>query len=394
MRRKVEGNVSSRRECLAVRHDSVTILEASAERHGVCFIRKGSYRLGTQTAKSRCNDCNACNCDSCSDDCGNAGFDYYCCDPDGIYPPTGQPGICCCYTFHGACYQPPDAPCCAPKPKPPKPPKPPAHHWPTFATQADLQNDPWGTYIKEVYGELPSPASYPYSIGQHWLIYDLVVAQSQISNIPASIGRCPPSNPAKGTRYSKNNIYSPADVSWAWHPYPYVAFTANSWVEVMHEADPFGDELHGAWFVYAKGSGIYFDLGNTIAFSEHQAAYTYFGIHGPNWNQNLCTTASAQGFDSIQFLAHVDSVSYPCDTQSTGHKGLHYMNIEIVGTALIGTYACGGRAGAPPTIKAGYGASRACVCNNNLKYLNCQGVPTMGNPVQHDKVSTKSNILV
>jgi hypothetical protein len=32
------------------------------------------------------------------------------------------------------------------------------------------------------------------------------------------------------------------------------------------------------WFVYAKGSGVYFKLGKTKVFQEHQDAYTFFGV--------------------------------------------------------------------------------------------------------------------
>ena len=55
---------------------------------------------------------------------------------------------------------------------------------------------------------------------------------------------------------------------------------------------------------------IYFDLGNTIAFAEHNDAYTYFNIAGvPAYNSAMSAAAAAQGFDSVQFLAHVDHVS-------------------------------------------------------------------------------------
>ena len=51
--------------------------------------------------------------------------------------------------------------------------------------------------------------------------------------------------------------------------------------------------------------------------------------------------ADGQGFDSLQFTAHVDHVNYQCDSHNTGKGGFDYMGFEIVGVKLVGTYACG-----------------------------------------------------
>merc|ERR1711939_666476 len=126
----------------------------------------------------------------------------------------------------------------------------------------------------------------------------------------------------------------------------------NTWQEVIHEADPFGDEHYGAWLIYAPGSGIYFYMGRTISFAEHADAYNHFGVNSGDFNEELAKAAAATGFDSVQFLAHVDHVSYECDTHNTGHAGLDYMAIEIVAAKLVGTYACTTEAGAPSSIKA------------------------------------------
>ena len=71
-------------------------------------------------------------------------------------------------------------------------------------------------------------------------------------------------------------MYSPPS-QWIWHPpphkkgsfQPYKDFAANTWVEVMREEDPFGDEHYGAWYVSAKGSGVWYFIGKTITFKEH-----------------------------------------------------------------------------------------------------------------------------
>ena len=91
----------------------------------------------------------------------------------------------------------------------------------------------------------------------------------------------------------------------------------------------------------------------------------------------------AAGLDSLQFLAHRDPVEYKkCDTQHGGKAGLEYMDLEIVACKLTGTYPCTTTKGAPDVIKAGWGGSKPCVCDNtagtkaNPTFLNCQGVPT------------------
>jgi hypothetical protein len=173
--------------------------------------------------------------------------------------------------------------------------------------------------------------------------------------------------------YSENNFYQPTSVSWIWHSYPYTAVSPNTWAEVIHEQDPFGDEHFGAWFLYAPGSGIYFNIGKTISFPEHDDAYKFFGVTGGNINEGMSQKAASAGYDSVQFLAHKDHTNYPCDRQA----GLDYMGLEIVGVKLVGTYACGSSAGSIPSIRAGWKAAVECSCDNGQKFLNCKGVPNM-----------------
>lgn len=129
--------------------------------------------------------------------------------------------------------------------------------------------------------------------------------------------------------------------------------------------------------MYTPGSGIYFNLGKTIAFNEHQDAYTHFGVKSGDFNEELSKVAAGQGYDSIQFLAHVDHINYQCDTKNMGNKGLDYMGVEIIACKLVGTYACCTQAGAPNVIKAGWQGSRPCLCDNKHDFINCQGVPDL-----------------
>jgi hypothetical protein len=269
--------------------------------------------------------------------------------------------------------------------------------WPTFQNQAALQADPWGAYYEQIYGAVPT-TGYPIDVGSNFMLYDDVLIKAKVKNIPQSVGRCPPANPPEGTRYSLNNPYTPPGVSWIWHPYPYQAVATNTWVEVMRASDPFGDEKFGAWFINAPGSGIYFYTGTTKSFSEHRDAEQFFDASG---NENMCRAAAARDYDSVQFLAHVDHVNYPCDTGNTGKRGLDYMNIEIVGVKLTGSYACTTDMGAPASIKAGWKASKKCTCDPQKRYVNCQGVATqqamgsdLNEALMHQNVSSAHIVVV
>jgi len=230
-----------------------------------------------------------------------------------------------------------------------------------------------------VYGEIPK-TGYPLRFADNWLIYKskLEDVKKQLKDSPPkSVGKCPTANAGAGEHYDTNNMYSPTSTSWIWHPYPYQAVAGNAWVEVIHEADPFGDEHFGVWFVYAPGSGIYFNTGKTVSFNEHQDSYTHFGVRQGDFNEEMSKAAASQGYDSVQFVAHVDHMNYPCCTQNTGIPGLLYMGLEIVGVKLTGTYACTSQAGAPSVVRAGWQASKPCACDNKLTFLNCAGVPTL-----------------
>jgi len=243
----------------------------------------------------------------------------------------------------------------------------PCAQWPKFASQSELSQSGWAKYFKTVYGEVPA-TGYPIDLSRFWMLY----SKARSSPWPQSVGECPGSRPVEGTLYLRNNAYSPQDTNWIWHNYPYAALRGNTWQEVIHEADPFGDERYGAWFLWAPGSGIYFQLGVTRAFQEHVDAYKYWNVHG---NEELARAAAKDNVDSIQFVAHHDGWNWPCAQRDN----LAYMGLEIVGAKLVGTYACANTRGQTPSIKAGWQASRSCYCNNALRYLNCHGVPAQMN---------------
>lgn len=253
--------------------------------------------------------------------------------------------------------------------------------WPSFHSAAHLSAHPaWASYITKVYGSVPSDASaYPWCMGDMWMFDTGAVLAAGISDFPQSIGMCPTSVGAtEGQQYKQNSRIQPLNVTWSWHPSPYSAFAPESWIEVLHQGG-FEDEDVGAWFLYAKGSGVWFNVGNTISFGDHEEAYEHFGVMGverSSRNQAMSANASLAGYDSIQFLQHTCSMMYgDCLNRSSGFL---YFNIEIVSTKLTGSYACTSSTGRSPLIRAGWRAALPCTCDNTKDYLNCGEVSISG----------------
>jgi len=165
-------------------------------------------------------------------------------------------------------------------------------------------------------------------------------------------------------------MYSSKDLTWLWHwlseAVPYQGFADNSIVEVSHDKDPFGDETHGMWFMYAKGSGVYLDLGKTKIFGEHNDAQDFFNCNGCS-NPDWCLKAAAAGYDTVQFVAHKDTMNYPCRNKI----GVEWMNMEIVAVKLIGTYPCGQAQGTPSSLRAGWNGDKPCKCDPSNPNTNC-----------------------
>jgi hypothetical protein len=257
-----------------------------------------------------------------------------------------------------------------------------------------MESDPWGSYYKSVYGTLPGSGDFPLHISDLWMLYDNDLISSRTQNLPPA-SLCPKTS---CERYQDNDLYQPASVSWIWHAYPYSPIAPNTWAEVIHEADPFGDEGHGIWFQYAKGSGIWFNTGNTKVFNTHEEAYTYFNVAAlkpepGGWNPTMAEAAAKQNFDSVQFMQHHDHTNYQCDTHNTGRPGFEYLNFEIVGVKLSGTHACGASSGAPDTIRGGWQASQECQCDNKQQYLNCKLIKSQQWDVTFEATSSANSTI-
>lgn len=265
--------------------------------------------------------------------------------------------------------------------------------WPSFPNASALAADPWGRYFEKVYGEVPNnDEDYPLCIGDLRMFYRRVLdSLSPRPIVPASVGQCPTDcGMMQMQRYDRNNMFSPPDVFWSWHPPPFHAIPNETWVEVIHRSDPFGDEKKGAWMFQAKGSGIWFNLGRSLAFvgnfkNGHDDAMKYFDVDNQpcsneTWQRRqecLSITAAAQGWDSLQFLGHGDDWEWTGTDSGTCSNtgGVPPFNIEIVAVRGEGTYACMTANGTGLGLKKGWNAAgEKCICDNSKSDLNCQGL--------------------
>lgn len=264
-------------------------------------------------------------------------------------------------------------------PTPPPPPAPAPGQscalsgWPVFNSQEELESSDWpmgtlgSSYLYVVYQQEYPKFTYPFCFGDFLVLYDKLLEGFEFGVVPSVQDQCPSASSSQGFRYKQNNMYQPIAISHSWRKPPYAAIPANTWVEVSHMADPFGDEHYGLWLLLATGNGIWFNTGKTADFQTHWQAYTEFGVSTGMWNEEMCKEAALRDYDSVQFTEHEDHVNYPCDHQA----GAKYMNLEIVAVKLTGTYACGAAGGAPSAIRAGWMGSKPCNCDESMGTLNC-----------------------
>lgn len=232
-------------------------------------------------------------------------------------------------------------------------------------------------------------------MGDMWMFYADELAAAGVNDMPPSVGRCPTDGgTVVGQHYEQHSYLSPLNVTWVWHPpkvreehvEPYAAFEPNSWVEVIHMGG-IDDEHVGAWFLQARGSGIWFHLGKTIVFDDHAEGHMHFdALSTENGsasigarNEVMCANASLAGYDSIQFVRHTCNMMYG-QCRNASLPGLNYFNIEIVSTKLVGFHPCATSSGTSPLIRSGWKGGRACTCNtsSSIDFLNCKEVVPSG----------------
>ena len=293
--------------------------------------------------------------------------------------------------------------------------------WPRFETRAALRrNAPWASYIHSIYGALPSNEStnYPLCVFDFWWIdkqkFDAAGITAPTPVVPKRVQL---KFDDRTFNWTDGELFS-RHTDWQCKHYsgfgiyhsdrPYVA--SNMWVEVTHHAGGQGSSGEGEgrwanmWFSYARGSGIWLWTGKHRLFDSHVhaarelcqlagvgEAWTHTAVMGNDGFLAVCVRRA--GLDTLSFrTSRQVNVN---DTQGRACKALRDpVNVcpsvvstegtvstwglvgllEISASMLAGKYPCGQREGGLlPRFRAGWRASRPCVCDNTSKWLNCDG---------------------
>jgi hypothetical protein len=248
---------------------------------------------------------------------------------------------------------------------------------PKFKDINEFKNSKWSKYFKSVYGNDPDSADFPLDISTFDVLYKDKLKEAGINNYTVT-SKCPQK---KGELYDNMSIKfdGPGTIN-IWNAPPYKAIPSNTWVEVSHCSNGgyAEDQSVGNWLYKRKGSGIYFNTGNTIAFDEHSDAVKHFlndKCKGsvPEYQDEcyeqfveLFKKAKEQGYDSLQFIKH-------------GDQRCGLMAIEIVDLNGSSNYGCGDSNPSSDAYKkrykSGWKASKRCNCkvesNPNAGCLNC-----------------------
>ena len=284
------------------------------------------------------------------------------------------------------------------------------HGWPRFYSHSALaSHSRWARYIKSVYGELPPVGDFPVCTFDFWSIDKPKWDAAGIKEPLPVRTRMQPKNNQDRFQWTDGELFGRhvEDHPQFYHGFaiyhsdrPYVRH--NQWVEVTHHratntrgtADEATGKRANMWFTYTPGSGIWYWTGRTALFDSHPAAARILcpNVTDAEWahtalthDDYLAVCARRAGYDTVAFRSsHYAIQSKACDphnltqcptiatTDGTvatfGMVGM----LELFATRLSGRWSCGQESNGPlKRFRAGWRASRACICNNSHVWLNC-----------------------
>merc|ERR1711865_1182745 len=239
----------------------------------------------------------------------------------------------------------------------------------------------WSSYFTAVYGGIPSDGlgGYPICTGSFTQI------AQKIGGMTTTPTQCADSTATDGALV--NALSTNADPDGG-----IVSYVANSqnfghvvpddaWVEVQHKA--FAQDKNMAWMYLTFGSAVWWNVGKSVNFKDHADASQGLLAHGCHDDtehkgapvpteceqdfDDWAKTATQQGYKSIQITAHYDCTCAEkgVSSWSGGQRRCPTEILDLVGNGQSGC--------ASTEYKAGWGASKACVCDTSLKYANCKG---------------------
>ena len=253
-----------------------------------------------------------------------------------------------------------------------------SYGWPRFENQAELLNSQWASYFKRIYGAVPE-VGYPICTWDLWYLDRAVFVLAGITGHPVQhvndwlhdmdhvdVGDLYDVTVTDVNKGSYKNGLWIKHVKRGYGRQGYGAAGNHQWIEVRHQGGGVTGEAIGMWFLYAPGSGVWFNTGRTRVFETHAvAAEQLCGRQvGPNDATEMVKCAlDAGNLDSFQF-------QYDWDVAE---------NIEIVAVNLQGVYPCGtATSGMAAAFRSGWMASSPCVCDNAVAdgFLNCNSSET------------------
>lgn len=205
--------------------------------------------------------------------------------------------------------------------------------FPTFYNLEQLEQSCWYDYINFVYGVDTINDNFPITTSKFTFFYENLLPSSVKDVVVPTIKE----NPCQYGDFfrSINAAFDLCNALWAYQyavaylpdktppvqgapPVPFTyseGFPSGSWVEVTHCCCDLDN--NGYFFYLAIGSGIWYNVGNTIIFPDHIDAYCYFNnidkqtlnsyeiecLNSPKSldSKNYMAARNA-GYDSIQFV--------------------------------------------------------------------------------------------
>jgi len=234
---------------------------------------------------------------------------------------------------------------------------------PVFNSLDELKRSAWSAYLNSVYGSLPNSDAFPLDLSTFQVLFSdkLDAAGITYKQYVDGGSSCPTTHNQLYTDMSGS--FDPSTSLFLWKAPPFAAFPSSSRVEVSHCGDDYGNV--GAWYYAVKGSGVFLNLGTTIAFRKHADAVRYF-LNADCGDMNdecvpkfdaMFQAAAKKGYDTVQFLEHGD--------QRCGLSA-----VEIVRTRANGggKYGCGvlpTTSEPQTTYTRGWDATLPCDCKDD-----------------------------
>lgn len=224
----------------------------------------------------------------------------------------------------------------------------------SFESLDELKGSKWGKYIELVYGDYPDERDFPLNVSDFYVLDPAKLRRAGVAIYPSFL--LPlyffTSPMYEGELYKYMAYLDKGGKIWINHS-THPVLSDNELIEVQHcsgDTDEFG-----VWYYYAKGSGVYIDIGKTIAFPNHKAGSKFF-LQKRTWEfqnfSDMFNEARRQGYDTIQF------------TNEKNMRWLQANTIEIVLLREGSVSVC------IPELKGGWGGIRECKCEDKL-CTNC-----------------------